>query len=82
MMDMMDGMGEMMGAMMLIGLLLLAIVIGVAVYLGVRAAQRTGKQKPTARETLEHRLAAGEMTPEEYYERESALRDSKAARRR
>lgn len=81
MMDTMDGMSGMMGAMMLGGLLLLALVIGVAVYLAVRAAQRPGKQQLTAHETLQHRLAAGEMTPEEYYERESVLRDSKAARR-
>lgn len=81
MMDGMDGMGGMMGAMMFVGLLLLAIVIGVAVYLGVRAAQRPGKQEPTARETLQRRLAAGEITPEEYYERESALRDGKPSRR-
>lgn len=81
MMDMMDGMGGMMGTMMLLGLLLLAIVIGVAVYLGVRAAQRPGKQELTAHEALQHRLAAGEITPEEYYERDSALRESKAMRR-
>ena len=81
MMDMMDGMGGMMGAMMLLGVLLLALVIGVAVYLGVRAAHRPGKQELTAHETLQHRLAAGEVSPEEYYERESVLRDSKATRR-
>ena len=81
MMDMMDGMGGMMGVMMLLGLLLLAVVIGVAVYLGVRAAHRPGSKDSTAHETLQHRLAAGEITPEEYYERDSLLRDSKAPRR-
>jgi uncharacterized membrane protein len=81
MMDMMDGMGGMMGGMMLLGLLLLAVVIAVAVYLGVRAAHRRGSKEMTAHETLQHRLAAGEITPEEYYERESLLRDSKAPRR-
>ncbi len=80
-MDMMDGMGAMMGAMMAVGVLLLAIAIGVAVYLGVRAAHRSGKQERTAHETLQHRLAAGEITPEEYYERESLLRNSEAPRR-
>lgn len=71
MMDMMSGMG----VMMLIALVLLAIVIGVAVYLGVRAAQTREPRQPTARERLRQRLAEGEMTPEEYYEREAALRD-------
>ena len=81
MMDGMDGMGGMMGAMMLLGLLLLAVVIGVAVYLGVRAANRPGKHELTAHETLQHRLASGEITPEEFYERESVLRDSGTPRR-
>lgn len=83
MMDMMDGMGAMMGAMMLLGLLVLALVIGVAVYLGVRAGQRpANKQEVTAHDALRHRLAAGDITPEEYYERESVLRDSETPRRR
>ena len=81
MMDMMDGMGAMMGVMMLLGLLLLAVVIGVAVYLGVRAAHRPGSKEPAAHELLQRRLAAGEITADEYYERESLLRDSKAPRR-
>ena len=73
MMDMMSGMG----VMMLIALLLLAIAIGVAVYLGVRATQTREPAQPrqlTARERLQHRLADGEITPEEYYEREAVLR--------
>lgn len=64
-----------MGLMMLLGLLLLAAVLGAPVYLGVRAAQPRVAQRPTARENLQQRLAAGQITPEEYYERESALRD-------
>lgn len=77
-MHMMGGMG----AMMLIGLLVLAIVIGLAVYLAVRAAQATGSQsEPTAREVLQQRLARGEITSDEYYERESALRDNVGSRR-
>ena len=73
-MDMMGGMGT----MMLIGLLLLAIVIGIAVYLGIRATQTREPGDPrqlTARERLQHRLADGEITPDEYYEREAVLRD-------
>lgn len=74
-MDMMGGMG----LMMLIGLVLIAVVIGVAVYLAVRAAQANGPHETTARETLQQRLARGDITPDEYYERESALRDSEGA---
>ena len=65
-----------MGLMMVVGLLLLAAVVAGAVYLGVRAAQPRVAQQPTARENLQQRLAAGQITPEEYFERESALRDS------
>jgi uncharacterized membrane protein len=68
----------MMGAVMLIGLLLLAILIGVAVYLAIRAAQPRSALPPSPRDRLQERLAAGEITPEEYYERESVLRDGEA----
>ncbi len=78
MMDMMSGMG----AMMLIGLVLVAIVIGVAVYLGARASQTPEPRELTARERLQHRLADSEITPEEYYEREAVLRDGERAGRR
>ena len=64
-----------MGLMMVLGLLLVVAVLGAAVYLGVRAAQPRSGLQPTARENLQQRLAAGQITPEEYYERESALRD-------
>ena len=50
MMDMIDGMSGMMGAMMLLGLLLLALVIGVAVYIPVRAAQRPQAPADRARD--------------------------------
>jgi uncharacterized membrane protein len=77
-MHMMGGMG----AMMLIGLLVLAIVIGLAVYLAVRAAQATrSESEPTAGEVLQQRLVRGEITSDEYYERESALRDNVGSRR-
>jgi len=65
-----------MGLMMVLGLLLLVVAVGGAVYLGVRAAQPRAEKQPTARENLQQRLAAGQITPEEYFERESALRDS------
>lgn len=79
MMEMMSGMG----VMMLIALLLLAIVIGIAVYLGVRATQTREPTEPrqlTARERLQHRLADGEITPDEYYEREAVLRHDERTR--
>lgn len=77
-MEMMGGMG----AMMLLGLLLLAIVIGVAVYLAVRAAQSSGPREVPAREALQQRLARGEITPDEYYERDAVLRQGEGAGRR
>jgi uncharacterized membrane protein len=79
MMDMMGGMG----LMMLVGLLVVAIVIGVTIYLAVRAGVGSDRlHEPEPRALLERRLAAGEISPEEYFERESALRDSQAGHRR
>lgn len=69
MMDMMAGMG----ALMLIALLVVAVVIGVAVYLAVRAGLRGARRDDDAQAVLQRRLSAGEITPEEYYERESVL---------
>lgn len=69
-MDMMSGMA----LMILLGIALFATVIGVAVYLGVRGAHASSHKLPSATDALQHRLAAGEITPEEYFERESALR--------
>ena len=74
MIDMMSGMAF----AVVVGLLLLAVVVGVAVYLGVQAAQRPSAPAG-ARETLQQRLAAGELSVEEYHERESALRSSETA---
>lgn len=71
-----------MGAMMLIGLLLLLALIGVAVYVAVRAAQRPHERVTPARDVLRDRLASGDITPEEYYERDSVLRDGEASGRR
>ena len=84
--NMMDRMGGM-GLMMLVGLLVVAIVIGVAIYLAIRAAhagrpREPEAREPEARELLQRRLASGEITPEEFYERESALRDAQPAGRR
>ncbi|MGI8597141.1 MAG: SHOCT domain-containing protein [Thermoleophilaceae bacterium] len=75
-----------MGLWMLFGILILLALIAGAVYLGVRAA---GSSRPgelggseageSARAVLDRRFAAGEISSEEYYERESALRSSAAA---
>jgi len=62
---------------MLIGSLILIAAVGAAVYFGMRM---TGPRRPeatdSARALLDRRLAAGEIEPEDYYERESALRTS------
>lgn len=71
-----------MSGYVLFGLLLLAVLVGVAVYLATRAGDAPRDQLPTAYERLQHRLADGEIGPEEYYERESALRSGEPVRRR
>lgn len=78
MMDMMAGMG----ALMLISFLVVVAVIGVVVYFAVRAGVRSGDRDPDAREVLRRKLAAGEITPEEYYERESVLANAPSRRDR
>lgn len=65
--------------LMLVGLLVLLATVGVAVYLGLRVTRRRGgelEQGDSARALLDRRLVAGEISADEYYERESALRDS------
>ncbi len=75
------GAGTMMVAMLVCFAVLLA-AIGVAVYLGARAARRIeGGVENVARELLDRRLATGEITPEDYHEREAALRDAAPTRR-
>jgi uncharacterized membrane protein len=80
MMDMTD----MMNAMGLWALLLVIVLmagVAVAVYLGVRAA-RAPELPPgeDARKLLERRLAAGEISPEEFFELDSALRSGSGRR--
>ncbi len=74
-----------MALMMLIGALVLLVALVGAVYIGVRAL-RGGEDsgEGSARAVLDQRLATGEIGPDEYYEREAALRDAQplAARRR
>jgi uncharacterized membrane protein len=67
------------------GLLLLIVLlagVAVAVYVGVRAARNaTPPEGEGARQLLERRLASGEISPEEYHERDSALRSGAGGRR-
>jgi uncharacterized membrane protein len=73
---------DMMGLGMLFGVLLFAVVVAGAVYVAVRAALPRQPEDPDPGELLRRRLAAGEITAEEYYERESVLRESETDQRR
>lgn len=70
-------MGWMALAMVIGSLLLLAALAG-GVYFAVRVARprRELETSDSARALLDRRLATGEIAPEEYYERESALRSA------
>ncbi len=71
---------SLMGLAMLLMGLLVVIGIAAAVYIGVRAARRhePPEAERSARALLDRRLATGEIDSEEYFERESALRNSAA----
>ena len=58
----------------LVGLLVLLALVGGVAYLAVRSGRPHLPPVDDARTLLNRRLAAGEITPEEYFERESALR--------
>jgi uncharacterized membrane protein len=73
--EMMEVMMAGMEVWMLIGFLLVVFVVAVAVYLVLRTGSGH-RHVDTARELLDRRLASGEITTEEYHERESALRTS------
>ncbi len=65
-------MGGMMLWMALGTLLLLALLAG-AIYLGIHTGLR-GRPRDDAMTVLDRRFAAGEIDPDEYHERASALR--------
>lgn len=69
---------------LLIGLLVLLALAGGVAYLAVRSGHPHLAAGDDARTLLNRRLAAGEITAEEYFERESALRSGEPppARRR
>jgi uncharacterized membrane protein len=79
---MMDSMMGGMGLFMLLALILIAVVIGTVIYLAIRAGSPPRRQVEGPRELLERRLAAGEISPDEYYERESALRSGQPTQTR
>lgn len=70
-----------MGLMMLLGTLALFALIVATVYVGVRLA-RGSSAGDSARAMLDRRFASGEISAEEYYERESALRSAGPGRGR
>jgi uncharacterized membrane protein len=71
-----------MGLFMLLLVVAAAAIIATAVYRALRAGRPVvGGQPEAPLETLQRRLAEGEITPEEYFERESALREFGAPRR-
>lgn len=71
-----------MGLWMLLPLLLLVVVVAGGAYLAVRTLRSVGPEGQEARALLERRLALGEISPEDYFERESALRSSARVPRR
>ncbi len=83
---MMHDMMGWMGLAGLIALLVLLALVAAAVYAGVRAARSDPGRGPletdSARALLDRRLAAGEIDPEDYYEREALLRTSPPSSRR
>jgi uncharacterized membrane protein len=73
---------DMMSIWMLILLLVLLVGVAAAVYVGVRAAKGPSRRDDhSPRDALQQRLAAGEISLEEFYERDSALREAGEPRR-
>lgn len=64
----------------LISALTAIILIAGLVYAAVRVERSHRWPDDSARRILDRRLAAGEISPEEYYERESALRSGQRPR--
>jgi uncharacterized membrane protein len=81
--SMMDSMMDWMGAWAIVALVVVVVVVAAGVYVGIKAlgGDRSARKPDTesARALLDRRLAAGEIAPEEYHERESALRSSEQA---
>ncbi len=80
-------MGMDMGLMTIVIVVVALIVVAglvAAVYLGARAlrAAGSGELEDAPRAVLDRRLAQGEISAEDYYERESALRSAEPRRGR
>lgn len=67
---------------MIVVAVIIAVAVGVAVYGAIRAARGSRSELEGARAVLDRRLASGDITPEEYFERESALRSGEVAPQR
>lgn len=61
-----------MSVWMVIGLVLFLAAVAAAVYVGIQLTQRD--DEPGALEVLERRLASGEISPQEFAERQATLR--------
>lgn len=73
---------DFMGLWMLLGLLVVAAVLGVAVYLAVRGGLGSRERDDDAQALLERRFAAGEIDADEYHERAATLRSLRPGGRR
>ena len=63
---------------MLLGLLAVGAVVATAIYLGIRTGVGDAGRSSDALATLRRRLASGEISVEEYREREAAIRNREA----
>jgi uncharacterized membrane protein len=59
---------------MFLGLLVFLAVVAGAVYVGIQLTRRDDDHLEGAQQLLDRRLASGEISPEEYAERQSTLR--------
>jgi uncharacterized membrane protein len=59
--------------MVIVFVVFLALVAG-AVYVGIQLTQRDEDRLEGAQEVLDRRLASGEISPEEYAERQAVMR--------
>lgn len=74
-------MGLMALAMIVIAVII-AVAVGVVVYGAIRATRGSRSELDDPRAVLNRRLASGDITPEEYFERESVLRSGEAGQPR
>ena len=63
-----------MSVWMFLGLLLFLALVAGAVYFGIQLTRRDDDQVEGAQQLLDRRFASGEISPEEYAERQSAMR--------